>query len=163
MTAKPGEPYGMKIYGRVYKLVCNDTGDCYIGSTRNSLQDRLQYHINDILVGHETCMSREIIKRNNFRIDLLEEGWYESKEALLWRERRWMENTKCINKVRPIITLEERNESNNRSGRKLRGQQVSVLCYCGGQYKPYKRSDHAKRHIRWIHNFHNAQSCILCI
>ena len=111
----------MEIYGRVYKLVCSDTGDCYIGSTRNSLQFRLQYHINDVAVGHTSCVSKDIIKRNNFRIELLEEGYYESKEALLWRERWWMENVKCINKFRPIITQQERRECDNQSARKIRG------------------------------------------
>ena len=150
-----------RCYGRIYKLVCNITGDTYYGSTRNSWEGRLAFHIKDCLRGRAACMSKQIIKNNNYIMERMEEGWFESKAALLWRERWYIENNKCINKLRPIVSPEER-AMFKRIGEK---NQITVNCYCGGKYKPYKLKDHRKRkgHIGWAHNFHQPRCCLPCI
>ena len=44
--------------GKIYKIVCNITGEIYIGSTIKTLNDRLTINKND-----KGCMSIEIINR----------------------------------------------------------------------------------------------------
>tara|TARA_R110002153_G_scaffold79214_3_gene202247 strand:- start:396 stop:878 length:483 start_codon:yes stop_codon:yes gene_type:complete len=76
----------------VYKLTCNTTGKIYIGSTIQSLQLRLNCHKKK----SNACISREIIKNNNYEIVLLEEV-ITNEEDLLKREQFYIDTTKCIN------------------------------------------------------------------
>ena len=88
--------------GKIYKITSKQTDDVYIGSTCRTLYDRLYMH------KYEKCtMSREIMKYDDAIIELIELYPRETKEELLWRERYWIENMKCVNIRLPIITNEE--------------------------------------------------------
>ena len=52
--------------GKIYKIVCNITGEVYIGSTKNTLEYRLQRHKMD-----KTCISRNIINRGDYEMKLI--------------------------------------------------------------------------------------------
>jgi hypothetical protein len=87
---------------KIYKIVDNTNGNVYIGKTKQKyLCDRLSSHKYD-----KTCMSREIIKNRDYKIELIEETEDET------RERYWIENTECINKNIPGRTKKEWNENN---------------------------------------------------
>ncbi len=91
--------------GKIYKVVCEKTKRIYIGSTIKSLNERLYGHKSK----HNRCYTKNFI---NPTIFLIEEYPCDTKEKLLMRERFHMENTECVNTVRPILTNEERLNKN---------------------------------------------------
>ena len=91
---------------KVYKIVCNITGETYYGSTTQSLARRLSGHkanINNV----RPASSKQIIDRGNYNIVLCEECSCENKEQLYAIERRWIEANECINKIIPTRTHAE--------------------------------------------------------
>jgi len=92
--------------GKIYKIVCNITNETYIGSTRRSIETRMNEHrvINNI------CESKHIIERGDYTVSLIEDFPCRNKEELRWRERYYIESIECINKQVPIISAEERKE-----------------------------------------------------
>ena len=89
--------------GKIYQIVCNITGEVYIGSTRQDLEYRLNKHIND-----GNCSSKQIIERGDYTSSIIEDYPCRNENELLWRERFYYDTMECINMVRPIITEEER-------------------------------------------------------
>ena len=87
---------------KIYKIIDNTNGNIYIGKTNQKyLSDRLSSHKYD-----KECMSREIIKNGDYKIELIEETDDES------RERYWILNTECVNKQIPGRTKKEWNKDN---------------------------------------------------
>ena len=82
---------------KIYKIVDNTNGNVYIGITTQTLKRRLSNH----RCSANTCISREIIKNGDYKIELIEET--DDKT----RERYWVENTECINREIPGRTQEE--------------------------------------------------------
>jgi hypothetical protein len=101
---------------KIYKIVCNITGLVYIGSTTQTLSQRLQDHKVDYkryLNKKFSCVtSFKIIENNNYEIILIEDCPCERKEQLLSRERFWIENTECVNLKIPSRTQKEYREEN---------------------------------------------------
>jgi hypothetical protein len=98
--------------GKIYKIVCNTTGKCYIGSTCSPyLSTRLAQHRNNFksfLKGKFNYVSSyEVLENNNYDIVLLELFPCSCKEELLARERFYIENTECVNLIQTIIKLKE--------------------------------------------------------
>jgi hypothetical protein len=93
--------------GKIYKLVCNNTGLIYYGSTIQTLPKRIYEHKRC-----KDCTSREIIKNENFEIILVELYKCNSKIELEQRERYYIENNECINKKIPTRTKKEYYEKN---------------------------------------------------
>ena len=90
--------------GKIYKLVCNNTGKQYVGS---SCQDRLCSRLTGHVRKGNTCSSREIIEGGNYEMILIENFPCDSKDELHKRERYFIENLDCINKVIPTRTNKE--------------------------------------------------------
>jgi hypothetical protein len=89
--------------GNIYAIVCNETGEIYIGSTSKSIQYRLSQHKSS----NNKCSSKQIIERNNYKLQLLESSVYDTKAEILSREKHWIhqsviEGGTVINKVTPI-------------------------------------------------------------
>jgi len=82
---------------KIYKIVDNTNGNVYIGKTTQTLKQRLANH----KCSANTCISREIIKNGDYKIELIEET--DDKT----RERYWVENTECINQVIPGRTQQQ--------------------------------------------------------
>jgi len=78
--------------GKIYKLVCEITGEVYIGSTRLSLEDRLKKHLEK-----GNCCSKQIIDRNKYYIEQLEAYPCNSKQELERKEGEYQQAFKCIN------------------------------------------------------------------
>ena len=80
--------------GKIYRLTCNVTNMTYIGSTTTSLPIRLHQHAikyekyTNFNYGNY-CGSFQIIKNDNYKIELLEEYPCKSKTELRQRERYW--------------------------------------------------------------------------
>ena len=94
---------------KVYKIVCNVTGDIYIGSSCQSLALRLATHKHY----QNSCRSRIIIDRGNYDMILIEECPCQNKDQLHARERYHIDNSICINKKKPLTESERENYRNN--------------------------------------------------
>jgi len=99
--------------GKIYKIVCNVTGEVYIGSTcMPTLAKRLAEHRNGFKRWKEGknkkhTRSFQIIERGDYSIVLIENVNCDTKEELLRRERFHIENNTCINKNIPLRTNAE--------------------------------------------------------
>ena len=95
--------------GKIYKIVDNTNDNIYIGSTCNTLKDRMYQH----KTKKNTCSSKIIIENGNYDIILIENYSCNDKNELHARERYWIDNTEnCINKQLPQQTKKEWTEKN---------------------------------------------------
>ena len=70
--------------GKIYQIECKTTGQYYIGSTVQTLAERLRQHI---AYAHlKKCTSWRVLEANNFEMTLIEIWPCESKVELLIRE-----------------------------------------------------------------------------
>ena len=108
--------------GKIYKIICNDTGKIYIGSTiRHRIEDRLIEHKCD-KKQYELGKSYSHIRSSyqlldNCRIELIEEVKCENVDELRTREQYHIENNECVNFIRsagfcPIGYSKEYREKN---------------------------------------------------
>ena len=101
--------------GKIYRIVCNITGEQYVGSTCETLCRRLAKHKVDYKrwkQGKQTyTTSFQIIERGDYEIVLIEDYPCENKYELHRRERFHVDFIECVNKLRPIVTKEERKET----------------------------------------------------
>lgn len=81
--------------GKIYKLICSETQQIYIGSTTQPLYKRLHHHKSK----KNRCTSKDLIEPKIF---LIEDFPCERKEQLHARERHHIENTECVNLYIPI-------------------------------------------------------------
>lgn len=101
---------------KIYKIVNSncEEGNCYYGSTTNSLHKRFHQHKNNYTKwkAGKYCYttSFKLFEEDfeNIKIILVEEVKCENKQQLLARERFWIENNKCVNKLIPTRTKKER-------------------------------------------------------
>ncbi len=92
--------------GKIYKLV--GYGKTYYGSTTQPLCERKAGHKRRL-----DCMSKELFKLgDDIDIVLVESYPCNNKEELHQRERYYIENNECINKVIPTRTDKEYRENN---------------------------------------------------
>lgn len=98
---------------KIYKIVCNITGETYYGSTTQPLTRRLAKHVNDIKSPSTKryCSVKPIIERGNYDCILCEECPCENREQLHAKERTWIETNKCINKYIPNRKPNERKDT----------------------------------------------------
>ena len=110
--------------GKIYQIVCNITNEVYIGSTKAYLSERMSKHRDK----HTTfdCISKQIIDRGDYDMELIETYPCRNKSELLWRERYYMETMKCININRPIITEEERKQLKHNSYEKNKERNAPI-------------------------------------
>jgi hypothetical protein len=102
--------------GIIYRITCNETGEVYYGSTQLSLNVRMICHKSQCKRWKEgKCRfttSFQIIDRNNYSYSLIETVECEDKYQLEQRERYYIENNECINKVVVGRTIQEYYEAN---------------------------------------------------
>lgn len=91
----------------IYKLVCNNTGLLYVGSTCQPLHKRLAGHKKDFKLNYRIT-STQIIANGNYSIILIEEYPCQNKQQLLRKEREHIDALECVNKLRPGRTEEEK-------------------------------------------------------
>lgn len=99
------------VTGIIYRIVCNETGEVYYGSTQQSLNVRMAGHKRKCKAWKEgNChyiTSFSIIERCNYSYSLIETVECEDRKQLEKRERFYIENNDCINHVIPGRTREE--------------------------------------------------------
>ena len=100
--------------GKIYEIVCLETGKRYVGSTtRPLLSQRLTEHVAESKT-NKNCSSKEIILGGNYQINLLESCPCETKDELRKCERKHIEEKECVNKIIPTRTNKEYNATYQR-------------------------------------------------
>ena len=91
--------------GKIYKIVSSDYSKCYIGSTCESLSQRMARHRNKykVYLKGDITLTRSFdlfdqYGVENCKIELIENFPCENKEELRKREGHYIQNTECINK-----------------------------------------------------------------
>ena len=102
--------------GKIYKIVCHETGEEYYGSCVCPLWKRKGVHKDK----SNSCMSKQIVERGNWDIVLVEDYPSETKFELRRRERYYIQNNPCVNVYLPAATLEEKKEQARILGAKYR-------------------------------------------
>ena len=143
--------------GYIYKITSPSTDKIYIGSTVALLSTRLSNHKSS-----KNCASREIVINDDAEIILLEEIDFVDIKELRLVERRYydLNEEKCVNYNRPIITEEERvmkkRECNEMFRDVIREWRVNnnekINCECGGKYLRQHKSTHFKtlKHQKYL-------------
>ena len=97
---------------KIYRIVCNITGQQYIGSTcEPTLSRRLSGHIRDFRRftngKFRFVSSFTVLENGNYEIVLVEVCPCANKDQLHARERYWIETTECVNRQIPNRTQKE--------------------------------------------------------
>ena len=149
---------------KIYKIVDNTNDNIYIGSTCKTLKTRLSVHKSDykrFLKGlYNNVKSFDIIKNNDYKIELLEDCNIKTKQELLTREKYYIKNNDCLNKNTPGRTDKEiqqyQKEYYNDNKDKLdiihkaynetnkEKLKEKFICVCGGNYTHSQKSTHFK-------------------
>jgi hypothetical protein len=157
--------------GKLYRVESDWHPLNYIGSTCNSLEQRLCCHVS-AFNGHggsTKCSIDEILAKGDYVIRLIENYPCDTKEELLAREAHWIKiwGKACINKVIPLRTAKERYHQNiggardrilakckdyNRThkaqksagDRAYRQRLGKISCVCGSTYSGSHKADHEK-------------------
>jgi hypothetical protein len=98
--------------GKIYKIVCNVSGQVYYGSTaETTLAKRLAHHRSDYkqyLGGKRNFVSSfKIFDNNDYYMVLVEKFPCNDKMELHARERFFIEENECVNKNIPLRTRKE--------------------------------------------------------
>jgi len=94
------------LQGKIYRIVCNQSGKQYIGSTTISLAARLSQH-KKLLKSLKSGTSKQVLENNDYSIVLIEDYPCDRKELLLQRERFYIETMDCVNKNMPNRSKED--------------------------------------------------------
>ena len=95
MTLRPKYDEIKKVI--IYEILCLTTGERYIGSTINYISRK----INHKLIKNET-ESKNIIKNNNYKFNILEEFYCNYELSKLLKEQYYLDNLENINKNRAL-------------------------------------------------------------
>ena len=136
--------------GKLYKLINDNTGLCYVGSTiEKYLSRRLAKHKGQYKRYLQGCghyyTSFKVIQNDGYRIELIEHYPCQSKYELEKRERFWIENTDCVNKIIPTRTDKEWREQNKEHIQKYLEQNKE---YIKQRSKDYRARN--KEHIKQV-------------
>lgn len=139
--------------GKIYRLICDNTGLVYIGSTCQTLSRRLSRHLCDYNKGMRKSSAR-IIEGGNFKIFLIENYPCSSNEELHSRERFHQEQNECVNIRLAITTPEERKDCMKKNGdnydRRMREKRYE--CVCGRTVNPRTQKRHEQTAYHKKHN-----------
>jgi len=96
---------------KIYKIVDNTNNNIYIGSTCKTLKTRLTNHKGSyklFLKGLcNNVRSFDILKNNDYKIELLENCDIKTKQELIARERFYIDNNECLNHNIPGRSIKE--------------------------------------------------------
>ena len=110
--------------GYIYKIVDNTNDNIYIGSTIHTLHNRLLEHKRHYTkYQKDKCIaytsSFDIIKNDDYKIELLETIEFSDKKDLRKLEQTYIENNECINKINAFATDELKIKQKNDSSKKI--------------------------------------------
>lgn len=92
--------------GIIYELICNETKERYLGSTYD-LTQRKRAH--KCLITN-TCISKQIIMRDNYSYNIIENYEHSELSQLRERENFYIQSLECINARGSFISTDVRKE-----------------------------------------------------
>jgi len=151
----------------IYKIVCNETGKVYIGSTTQNLAKRIGGHrsnYNHYLNGFgKYVTSFAILENENYSYVLVEKYSCDDKLELYARERFYIENMDCVNKNIPGRSrneyykahegkIKEKNAEYYKANKEKLTTKYS--CECGGTYMYSSKARHllCRKHQTYLFN-----------
>jgi hypothetical protein len=145
---------------KIYKIIDNTNGNIYVGSTCKKLCQRIAQHRADYkryLEGKRYYItSFKIIENGDYDIILLEEVKdCENKEQLRVRERHYIENLDCINKLVPGRTREEIKDYQNKyreENKETMKQYNKKYCETNKEAKQIKDKEYYQLNKEFIKN-----------
>lgn len=110
--------------GKIYKLTDNTNNNVYIGSTIQTLNRRLQKHVSDykgILKGWRkaVCASYDIIKNDNYKIELIVNYPCNNKRELEKKEQEYIDIYECINITKAYVDTKKYGEEWRKNNKQL--------------------------------------------
>lgn len=103
--------------GKIYKLESLSTGLVYIGSTTQTLSQRLAGHKKDYICykkgNGDFTTSYKVLECEDYKILLVEDYPCDRKEQLHAREGEWIRKMDCVNKVIPGRTKKQYRQENS--------------------------------------------------
>ena len=90
--------------GKVYEIVCNQTGERYVGSTKLKMCLRKALH----KMKTNGCKSKQIIDRNDYVITILEDNV--PADILRKTEQAWQDKQECVNVRNAYVSPEDQKE-----------------------------------------------------
>jgi uncharacterized protein (DUF2344 family) len=119
----------MKDYskGKIYRLTCKDLDLVYYGSTIQTLEKRLDKHLNDYRAYIQEkeysryCSSFKLVEAGEVAIELIMDYPCSSKRELEELEQTYIENDDCVNHQRAFTTKEQRLADNRIHDKKRNG------------------------------------------
>ena len=149
--------------GKVYKIVCRNTNLCYIGSTTQTLKQRLSNHISKFKANVKNLSSFKVLAEGNYVIELITDVPCTSKYELETVERYYIELNDCVNLCIPNQTQAEYRNQNKKKilerKAEYRKQNMAKLkethnCKCGGRYTIPHKALHfkTKKHLDYMKN-----------
>jgi group I intron endonuclease len=149
----------MKI-GKVYKIICSQSNDVYIGSTFNTLRDRWMDHKNRYRVYQKNKSRNMSIHTyfdkygiDNFKIILIKEYEVVDRKHLESKEQLWINKLKNINIQSAFNPMR-----NNKLSKNERLKQYRYLTYtcstCNIELVKKGKAKHerTKKHLRALNN-----------
>jgi hypothetical protein len=138
--------------GKIYKIVCNETGQVYIGSTVQTLKDRLNDHKSNFKrwLDEKTdwqCASSAIIQFDNYYIELIEHYPCNSKTELEIREGYWQKQIECINKCIAGATCGDKKAYMKAYGQTDKRKAYNKAYEQTAERKAYKKAYNAKKKL----------------
>jgi len=135
--------------GKIYKLINNKNNNIYVGSTcKDTIETILVKHKYDynryLKTNTKYITSFEIIKNNNYKIELIEELDINEISELQLRECYWIDKINCINNNKPNNYINVgRSNYNKLYKEKDKDNFNVVICNCGGKYSYEHKSHHS--------------------
>ncbi len=139
---------------KIYKLTDNTSDKIYIGSTIQTLQQRLQGHKSSAKSCKDGygCASKQIIDNGDYKIELLEEFSCENKTELCQKEQEYLDKYIDYNLVNKV---KSHNSPEDIKGRYWKNRDFILVkkkaydsvyhkCECGGGYSMSHRARHLK-------------------
>ena len=130
---------------KIYKIVSDLSDDVYYGSTCLTLEKRLHDHKRNFNSyssrrSDKWCSSYALIRTGNYKIELVEAiDNCTCLKDIHQRERYYIENNKCVNKLMPNRSEEER-------------RSIRKTCECGINYSAVNEKQHLQsaKHITFM-------------
>jgi hypothetical protein len=163
--------------GIIYKIICKTTGNIYIGSSFNTVEERIKSHEFDyckFLGGvNKTLTSFIILKENNYSYEVIEKVRVENATELTKIEGKYIKKFKgeglpIVNKIVAGRTRKEYYDDNAETIRenvkkyykdncekireKRKNNMIECECGCIIRSDGYHKHEKTKKHIKYIEN-----------
>tara|TARA_E500000318_G_scaffold110366_2_gene125622 strand:- start:641 stop:1042 length:402 start_codon:yes stop_codon:yes gene_type:complete len=127
---------------KIYKIVDNTNGNCYIGSTKQSICNRVARHKSYMKNENEYCSSCIVLKNNDYFYEQIDTCEHDKRKET---EKYYINYTpNCINQRRLNFNKQAYNS-----------QKIKCPCGCEVNRSSLKRHKESKKHFKYLEKFEN--------